>query len=87
MLKRWQDNRPEADVYYENEVEGLKHAAGRMLAHCPFHDDRVRSFAIYPDSGNYHCFACGEKGSMIDFQMKMHHQTFKEAARTLENLC
>ena len=32
------------------------------MAHCPFHDDRTPSLAIYEDS--YHCFGCKKTGKL-----------------------
>lgn len=74
---------PETEDYYSDCVDGLKHSGNSMVARCPFHDDRHQSLKI-SDSGYYSCFACGEKGSMIDFHMKMNNLEFKDAIRELE---
>jgi DNA primase len=74
---------PDPDYYYCDHVEGLKYSGNSMIARCPFHDDRHQSLKI-SESGYYSCFACGEKGSMIDFHMKMNNLEFKSALKELE---
>ena len=50
---------------------------------CPFHDDHNPSFSVN-DKGNYwHCFACDEGGSIIDFWMKWQTCDFKTAVTEL----
>ena len=34
---------------------------------CPFHEDDKPSCRIYPETGTYHCFACGKTGDVIQF--------------------
>jgi DNA primase len=34
---------------------------------CPFHQDDKPSCKIYPETGTYHCFACGKTGDVIQF--------------------
>lgn len=39
---------------------------------CPFHDDKhIGSFVIFPNSGRFKCYACGESGDAIDFVGKI----------------
>ena len=53
---------------------------------CPFHEDRVASFAVN-DEGNYwHCFACQTGGSIIDFWMRYRKCGFKQALRELADM-
>jgi len=44
---------------------------------CPFHDDAEPSCAIYPD--HFHCFGCGERGSRLDWLMRVEGMTTVEA--------
>lgn len=53
------------------------------LGLCPFHTERTPSFTIFPNN-RYHCFGCGEHGSVIDFVMKTENKTFLEAVRLLQ---
>lgn len=65
------------------EVVKLKRAGRNYTGLCPFHSDKNPSFSVNAERGFYHCFACKEHGSAIDFVMKLEGKTFPEAARTL----
>ena len=55
---------------------------------CPFHDDDTPSCKIYPETGTYHCFACGKTGDVIQFIQDKENCTKHEAilkAKTLIN--
>lgn len=54
---------------------------------CPFHHEKTPSFVIHPDKGYYHCFGCGESGSVFDFVMKQEGLTFVEAVKKLAQQC
>lgn len=55
--------------------------AGRGL--CPFHDDTQASFSVNDDEAYWHCFACDEGGSIIDFWMLYRDCDFKTAVGDL----
>ena len=44
---------------------------------------RTPSFHVDPAQGYFHCFGCGEGGSVIDFVMKVEHLGFVEAVERL----
>lgn len=52
---------------------------------CPLHQGEGFTFAVwYGGQGwQFTCFACGEKGSVIDFAMKSERLSFKEALAKL----
>jgi DNA primase len=50
---------------------------------CPFHDEKSPSFNVRPGHGTFHCFGCGEGGSVVDFMMKIEHLGFVEAIERL----
>jgi DNA primase len=50
---------------------------------CPFHNEKTPSFSVNEDKGFYHCFGCGEHGSVIDFVMKTEGLSFPEAIEKL----
>lgn len=50
---------------------------------CPFHNEKTPSFTVNDQKGFYHCFGCGEHGSVLDFVMKTQGMTFPEAVETL----
>jgi DNA primase len=57
----------------------------RLVAHCPFHDDRELSFSVYPATNTYACSRCGAKGDVVQFLMDKESMTFSEALGTLES--
>jgi DNA primase len=50
---------------------------------CPFHKEKTPSFHVSMETGRYYCFGCHEKGSVIDFVMKLEGLEFPEAVRAL----
>jgi DNA primase len=66
------------------EYVALRRAgAGSLKGLCPFHDEKTPSFNVRPTHGTFHCFGCGEGGSVIDFVMRMEHIGFVEAVERL----
>ena len=66
------------------EYVALRRAgAGSLKGLCPFHDEKTPSFNVRPTHGTFHCFGCGEGGSVIDFVMRMEHVGFVEAVERL----
>jgi DNA primase len=66
------------------EYVALRRAGGDSLKGlCPFHDEKSPSFNVRPGHGTFHCFGCGEGGSVIDFMMKIEHLGFVEAVERL----
>lgn len=56
----------------------------RLVAHCPFHDDRELSFSVYPATNTYACSGCGAKGDVVQFLMDKESMTFSQALDALE---
>ena len=52
---------------------------------CPFHNEKSPSFTVNEEKGFYHCFGCGEHGSVFDFVMKTDKIAFPEAVERLAN--
>lgn len=50
---------------------------------CPLHDDRLPSFAVWPEKGRWWCFACNTGGSVIDLVAQVEGVSPQEAARRL----
>lgn len=56
---------------------------------CPFHDDKTPSLGITLEAtdkakaNTYHCFGCGAKGSLIDFEKEMSGVDLRTAAETV----
>lgn len=52
---------------------------------CPFHQEKTPSFTVNEDKAFFHCFGCGEHGSIFDFIMKTRNLSFPEAVEQLAN--
>ena len=52
---------------------------------CPFHNEKTPSFTVNEEKGFYHCFGCGEHGSIFDFVMKTNNMSFPESVERLAN--
>lgn len=66
---------------------GVRVNAGGF-ARCPFHSggaERTPSLKCYDGRGGYHCFGCGETGSVLDFVMKYFNLSFKDACKKLND--
>ncbi len=50
---------------------------------CPFHAEKTPSFIVNPERRAFHCFGCGEGGSVFTFMMKYHNLAFPEAVKKL----
>ena len=61
----------------------LQRASGNFKGLCPFHSEKTPSFNVRPSTQSFHCFGCGESGTVIGFVMKYENLTFPEAARRL----
>src|ERR1051326_6936292 len=61
----------------------LKKAGRTFKGLCPFHTEKTPSFVVFPDTGHWHCFGCGEGGDAFSFLMKIENLTFPEALRRL----
>ena len=61
----------------------LKRAGRNFKAVCPFHHEKTPSFFVNPQKQIFHCFGCGEGGSVIQFLMLYEKVTFPEAIEIL----
>jgi DNA primase len=57
----------------------LENKGGRFWGLCPFHQEKTPSFTVDPDKKFYHCFGCGEGGSIISFVMNIDKLSYPEA--------
>lgn len=56
----------------------LRDSGRRHSGLCPFHNENTPSFCVYTDNW-YHCYGCNAHGNFIDYLMKKHRLTFREA--------
>lgn len=61
----------------------LKKSGNRYMGLCPFHGEKTPSFHVSEDKQLYHCFGCGEGGSVVQFIMKMENLDFVETIKFL----
>lgn len=61
----------------------LKRAGRNFVGLCPFHTEKTPSFTVSEDRGLYHCFGCGESGSVFSFLMKVDGVDFLGAVEQL----
>ncbi|UNK63026.1 CHC2 zinc finger domain-containing protein [Buttiauxella ferragutiae] len=61
-----------------------RHSPDSFACLCPFHTEKTPSCVVTPAKGLYHCFGCGAKGSVIDWQMNTTGQTLREAVKFLK---
>jgi hypothetical protein len=71
------------DVVFE--FMELQASGGRLVGHCPFHDDGSRAFAVYPSTNSYRCSACGVEGDVVKFLMDKESMPADEALDRLES--
>lgn len=62
----------------------LQAAGGRLVGHCPLHDDSSVSFAVYLETDTYACSGCGAEGDIVMFLMNKESMTFGQALDALE---
>jgi DNA primase len=61
----------------------LKRAGRNYTGLCPFHTEKTPSFTVSDERGLYHCFGCGESGTVFTFVMKMERLEFLDAVEQL----
>lgn len=61
----------------------LKRAGRNHLGLCPFHSEKTPSFTVSEERGLFHCFGCGESGTVFTFLMKMERLDFPDAVEQL----
>jgi hypothetical protein len=55
---------------FRRDGHELGKAGSRFVCLCPFHSERTPSCYLSPDTGRWHCFGCGESGTVIDYHAK-----------------
>lgn len=59
--------------------------ADEVVCLCPFHQEITPSMHLSRSKGVFHCFGCGAKGSVLDWQMKTSGQTLQQAVAFLKD--
>ncbi len=66
-----------------SETVRLSRSGGSFRGLCPFHREKTPSFFVHPAKQIFHCFGCGEGGSVFQFLMKARNLSFAEAVEEL----
>ena len=69
----------------ESQGHHLKKEGNDYVMQCPFHDEQTASMKITPANNLFHCFGCGEGGSVIDWVMKTQGVSFRHAVELLKS--
>ncbi len=64
----------------------LKRNGSSTVGLCPFHNEKTPSFNVSASKQLYHCFGCGEGGTVINFVMKIENLDFVEAVKFLGDM-
>lgn len=76
-------SKPDIMAVMEREGIALKRRGRDFWAPCPFHADKSPSFKVSSDKQVFYCFGCNEHGDVIDFIIKRHVVSFKDALSIL----
>src|SRR5690348_4026945 len=60
-------------------VVSLRKSGKAFKGLCPFHGERTASFYVFPESGTWKCFGCGEGGDLFTFVEKQQGLDFHDA--------
>ena len=61
----------------------LKRSGSSSKGLCPFHEEKTPSFTVFPSSGRFKCFGCGEGGDVFAFLMRRGNLSFREVVEEL----
>lgn len=61
----------------------LKKNGSNYTGLCPFHSEKTPSFSVSEEKQVYHCFGCGEGGTVIQFVEKIENYDFTETIKFL----
>lgn len=70
-----------------SETVRLSRSGASFRGLCPFHREKTPSFFVHPAKQIFHCFGCGEGGSVFHFLMKARNLSFSEAVEDLGERC
>lgn len=72
--------------YAENTMEFRRSGNDSYVTCCPLHNEKTASFSISPSRNMWHCFGCGQGGSVLSFLMKVEKLPFDKAVEKLSQL-
>ena len=66
-----------------SETVRLSRSGASFRGLCPFHREKTPSFFVHPAKQIFHCFGCGEGGTVFHFLMKARNLSFAESVEDL----
>lgn len=64
---------------FRRDGHELRKLGAQFVTLCPFHQEKTPSCHVSPEKGRFHCFGCGEDGTVIDYHAKKQGITPAEA--------
>jgi DNA primase len=66
-------------LFYQKHIPNFNPNGKQSTCHCPFHDDKQKSFSVNLKTGLWHCFSGCGGGNAIQYCQKHYDLTFKDA--------
>lgn len=63
----------------------IKETEKDYIIHCPFHNDKNPSLSVDKKVGMFHCWACGEKGTLYKLVAKLEGISYDDAKKKLKD--
>jgi len=76
-------SRIDIEQFYREKIQVKGKSNDEIRGLCPFHEDKISSFAANLKTGIWHCFGCTASGSIFQFVEKLEGVSFKEAVNIL----
>ncbi len=61
----------------------LRRRGKNLVGLCPFHNEKTRSFTVYPETESFYCFGCGAGGDIVTFMRRIENLDYIEAVKML----
>jgi len=78
------------EVKFRNDIEEvisryvqLKVSGSKLVACCPFHNEKTPSFTIFRNTKSFHCFGCDKGGDVVTFIMLVENLDYLSAVMKL----
>lgn len=81
ILKQVRSENDIVDVI--SEYVQLNRQGKNYVGLCPFHEEKTPSFSVNQTKQLFHCFGCGQGGSIFQFIMEIESLSFVEAVKLL----
>jgi 5S rRNA maturation endonuclease (ribonuclease M5) len=72
--------------YFDLKLSTIRWRGDRGTALCPLHDDHEPSLSVDANKCVFHCFGCGAKGDLIEFERRVSECSFTTAKKRIEKL-